>query len=335
LAHRAARLAKAAAAKTFFEVAELFIREMQAKGRDTKTLAQTSVWLLGRSLKGKRAQVNYCAPLHSMLLGDIASADVIRVLDPIWKAGKGETGSRLRGKIEQVLAFGAVRGLAGEGAKDKPNVARWKGNLEFALAAKADVAKVEHHASVPYAELPAFMAELGKRGGVAARALEFAILTAARSGEVRGATAGEFDLKAKTWTVPAERMKAERAHIVPLTDRALAIVAEAIKDAKPEAVAFPGLRGKPMSDMTLAAVLRRMSVDATAHGFRSSFRTWVAEKTNFPGEVAEAALAHISGDKVEAAYQRGTMLEKRRQLMRAWTAYCEGAGAENIVRLSR
>jgi integrase len=341
LAHRAARRAKAAGEKAFFQVAELFIEEMQAKGRDKKTVAQASMWLLGRMPDGRKTKINYCAPLHAMPIGAIASDDVIRVLDPIWRAKKAETGDRLRGKIEQVLAFGAVRGFAGEAGKDKPNVARWKGNLEHALAAKSDVAQVEHFRSRPYADMPAFIAELRKRKGMGAPAVEFQILTTARPGNVRGMRAGEINLEAKTWTIPAAVLKTkttrtgDRPHIVPLSARALELIAPLLEGKAPDALVFPGLRGRPMSDMTLGKVLKSMDVDATVHGFRATFTTWAKECTHFDEKTIEAALSHAEGDKVEAAYMRGDMLAKRRPLMTAWANFVEGVQPDNVVTMPR
>ena len=224
-----------------------------------------------------------------------------------------------------MIDYAVVHGYAGDVDRNRPNPARWKGNLEHALPHKTDVAKVEHHASLPYAKIAAFLADLRQRPGVGSLALELLILTAARSGEVRGATFGEFDLKARVWTVPKERMKAGREHRVPLTGRAVEIVAELAKGAKPDDLVFPGQGGKPMSDMTLTAVLRRMGRgDVTAHGFRSTFRDWCAEATSYPRELGEAALAHAVGDKVEAAYLRGSLFEKRRALMQTWADFCAG-----------
>ena len=200
-------------------------------------------------------------------------------------------------------------------------------------------AKVRHHAAVPYSDLPAFMGELRQTESMGRLALEAAILTAARSGEVRLATWGELDLDAATWTIPGERMKAGREHVVPLSAPAVALF-ERMKahrrDATDAALVFPGLkRGKPLSDMTLTKAMRDMGRTETPHGFRSTFRDWVAEQTTWPADLAEAALAHVVSDKTVAAYQRGSMLEKRRELMTGWADYCEGASGNNVVRLAR
>ncbi|WP_298428371.1 site-specific integrase, partial [Rhodoblastus sp.] len=268
------------------------------------------------------------------IFGDspVAAIDVdqvMKALDPIW-ATKSETASRIRGRIESILDWATVRGY-----RQGDNPARWRGNLDHLLPAKGKVAKVEHFAALPYKETAPFMRDLRAREGNGARALEFAILTAARSGEVRGATWGEVDFAEKLWTLPAGRMKAGREHRSPLSDAALAIL-NAVKpaEAAPDSLIFPGTKsGSALSDMSLTAVLRRMGHDSlTVHGFRSAFRDWCAEETHFPREVAEAALAHVLKDKTEAAYRRGDALAKRRELMAAWAAYCEfpiASGAEN------
>lgn len=195
--------------------------------------------------------------------------------------------------------------------------------------------KVKHHAAVPYATLPAFMAELRAKETLGRLALETAILTAARSGEVRLATWPEIDLVAATWTIPASRMKAGREHVIPLSPQAVALFKrmKAHRRGGTDLILPGAVRGKPLSDMTLTKVLRDMDVDAVPHGFRSTFRDWVAEQTNWPAEIAEAALAHVISDKTVAAYQRGSMLEKRRALMTAWADYCEG-GSGKVVRLA-
>jgi integrase len=243
---------------------------------------------------------------------------VMKVLEPIW-ATKPETASRLRGRIESILDWARVRGYrAGE------NPARWRGHLDHLLPARSKVRTVEHHAALPYKELPSFLAALREQEGIAARALEFTILTAARTGEVIGATWDEIG--DKIWTVPAVRMKASKEHRIPLSGRSLAILEEMQphRHAADSAIVFPGGKtGKPLSNMAFLMLLRRMDRDdLTAHGFRSTFRDWAAERTDFPSETVEMALAHTVGNKVEAAYRRGDLFEKRRKLMEAWTAYC-------------
>lgn len=258
----------------------------------------------------------YAEPvIGSILVRDVTTAHVIKVLEPIWTT-KTETATRVRSRMELVLDFAAARGL-----REGPNPARWRGNLDAALPKPSKLAKVRHHAAVAGDDVGLFMARLRDQTGMGARALEFAILTAARSGEVRGAVWSELNLADSSWTVPAERMKAGREHRVPLSKPALELLRSLPKGASDDWV-FPGLRG-PLSDMSLTAVLRRMNVAATAHGFRSTFRDWCSEHTNHPSEAAEMALAHAVGDKVEAAYRRGDLFEKRVRLMSDWAKFLE------------
>jgi integrase len=246
----------------------------------------------------------------------------MKALEPIWHA-KPETAGRLRGRIEAVLDWATVCGY-----RKGENPARWRGHLDKLLPKKTKVRRVEHHAALPFVGIGAFIADLRLQEGVAARALEFAILTAARTSEVIAARWDEFDLAERLWTVPAERMKAGKDHRVPLSDAALAIV-ELMAEIRRGDHVFPGGRaGRPISNMAMLMLLRRMGrVDLTIHGFRSSFRDWAAERTGFPAEVAEMALAHTVSDKVEAAYRRGDLFQKRRQLMDAWTRFCATASA--------
>lgn len=253
--------------------------------------------------------------LGKLAVKDIELAHVLQVLRPIWKT-KTETASRVRGRIENVLDWARVHGY-----RDGENPARWKGNLDKVLSTPSKAKTVRHHAALPYAEVGAFMAALRGRSGTAALALEFAILTAARSGEVRGATWREIDLSKGEWAIPANRMKAGKEHIVPLPSRALEILRHLPAGGNDEII-FKAPRGGVLSDMSLGAVLKRMGVPATVHGFRSTFRDWAGETTSFPREVIEHALAHKLKDKAEAAYARGTLFEKRRRLMDAWGAYC-------------
>lgn len=252
----------------------------------------------------------------SLLARDVELSHVLQILEPIWKT-KTETAARLRGRIESVLDWAAARGY-----REGLNPARWRGNLDKLLPRPAKVAKVQHHPAVPVSEMGAFMARLHQQAGMGARALEFAILTAARSGEVRGATWAEMDLRLGTWTVPSERMKAGREHRVPLSGAALELL-KALPRVAGSDLVFPSQRGGgQLSDMTLSAVLRRMEVAAVPHGFRSTFRDWVSERTAYPGDMAEMALAHTISNAVEAAYRRGDMFEKRRRLMSDWAAFC-------------
>jgi integrase len=242
---------------------------------------------------------------------------VLKALEQIWTT-KPETASRVRGRIEAVLDWAKVREY-----RDGENPARWRGHLDKLLPARRKVRKVEHHAALPYAELPAFMAALRQRDGTAARALEFAILTAARTGEVIGARWSEIDLQARTWTIPDSRMKAGREHRVPLSDRAIEII-HGLPRESANGFVFAGAREKQaLSNMALLMTLRRMGRDdLTTHGFRSTFRDWAAERTGYPNEVVEMALAHAVSNAVEAAYRRGDLFDKRRHLMADWMAFC-------------
>jgi integrase len=247
------------------------------------------------------------------------------VLKPIWTA-KPETASRLRGRIEKVLDAAKAKGF-----RTTENPARWRGHLDHLLPKPLKLSR-GHHAAMPYEELPAFMGELRQRQVTAALALEFCILTAARSGEVLGCRWSEIDLDKKVWTVPAHRMKAGREHRVPLSGRVVAILRElAEADARP--FVFPGqARNKPLSNMAMDMMLRRMKRDAaTVHGFRSSFRDWAGNVSNFPREIIETALSHVIGDKAEQAYRRSDALEKRRKLMEAWATFCEPRQHRGVV----
>ena len=299
--------------KTFEQVAAAYMAAHEAGWRNDKHRAQ---W--GSTLK------QYAYPVMGKVsVADIDTGHVTTVLQPIWEAIP-ETASRLRGRIEMVLDYAkAMEWRSGD------NPARLRGHIAKLLPARAKIARVQHHSALPWAEIGGFMAELRKREATSARALEFAILTAARSGEVFGARWCEIDRANKQWTVPGERMKAGREHRVPLSPAAMAVLeAMAIvrpkDDDKGEAFVFPGAKaGSPLSGMSMLVLLRRMNRDdITAHGFRSTFRDWVSESTAFAGEIAEAALAHVVGDKVEAAYRRGDLFEKRRKLMEAWAEHC-------------
>lgn len=326
---------------SFQQCAETYIKAHRAGWRNAKHAAQWEATL-----------ATYAEPIIGFLpVQAIDTALVMRVLEqearsetnkpsaPLWTA-KPETASRLRGRIESILDWAKVRGYC-----NGENPARWRGHLDKLLPARAKVRKVEHHAALPYGELPKFITVLRTQEGIAARALEFAILTAARTGEVIGARWGEIDIAKKLWTVPAERMKAGKEHRVPLSEWAVAILEEVEPLARvgegqdsADAFVFPGgKRGRPLSNMVFLMLLRRMErSDLTAHGFRSSFRDWAAERTNFPSEVAKMALAHAVGDKVDAAYRRGDLFERRRRMMAAWETFCttpKEAAEDNIATL--
>jgi integrase len=256
----------------------------------------------------------------------IDTALVMKTLEPIWRT-KTETASRLRGRIEAVLDWATAREF-----RQGDNPARWRGHLDHLLPQRTKVQKVQHHPALPYVEIGAFMGEVRSQEGHAARALEFLILTAGRTGEVIGARCDEIDMVEKTWTVPSNRMKTGKEHRVPLSPAASGLI-EAQRTIAPGEFVFPGGRpGKSLSNMAILKLLERMKRDdLTAHGFRSTFRDWAAEQTNFPREVAEMALAHTIGDKVEAAYRRGDLFEKRRKLMEAWATYCESQPTNEAV----
>jgi integrase len=261
-----------------------------------------------------------CEQIGKTPVASIDTGAVMRVLEPLWQQ-KTETASRLRGRIESVLDYAAARGW-----RTGDNPARWRGHLAKLLPAPRKIAKPEHHAALPWAEIGAFMVDLRDEDNVAARALEFAILTAARNGEALGATWAEIDIQARVWTVPASRMKAGKEHRVPLSDAALRVLEAMapLRDDQAGGWVFPGLRrGKPLAGISPMALLRRMQRDdLTVHGFRSTFRDWAAEATNHPREIAEKALAHTVRDETERAYQRGDLLEKRRRLMEDWARFC-------------
>ena len=258
----------------------------------------------------------YCSAIRSKTVDSIDIEDILAVLRPVWDA-KPETAKRLRGRIEKVLDFAKVKGH-----RSGDNPAAWRGNLDHLLPKPKKLTR-GHHAAMSYTDVPGFITKLRERDAVAALALEFAILTAARSGEVIGAQWSEIDTRAGVWIVPAHRMKMRAEHRVPLAPRVLQILADLRRSATGDYV-FPGARhGAPMSNMALEMLMRRMGIDATVHGFRSAFRDWCGNETHFPREVAEAALAHQVGDDVERAYRRGDALEKRRALMDEWATFIE------------
>lgn len=292
---------------TFAECAALFLAGKRDTFRNDKHKDQWAM-TLGDA---------YCSSIRGMAVSAIATEHVVAVLEPIW-VDKHETASRLRGRIERVLDYARVEGL-----RTGENPARWKGHLEHRLPKPEQKLKRGHHAAMPFADLPAFMAKLRKQTGAGAAALAFTILTAARTGETIGARWDEIDLAAKVWTVPAERMKANRLHRVPLSSAAVGVLS-AMQAVRQSEFVFAGAkRGRPISNMTMAKALSTGGAEAfTVHGMRSAFRDWVHESTNFPGELAEAALAHIVGDETERAYRRGDALAKRRKLMDSWASFC-------------
>ncbi|RYH33636.1 MAG: site-specific integrase [Alcaligenaceae bacterium] len=296
-----------ARALTFDKAAEQFIAAREREWVNPKHRQQ---W--------ENTLATYASPfIGSMNVAEIDQAAMLRVLTPIWH-NRTTTATRLRGRIEQVLDYATVLGhRAGE------NPARWRGHLDKLLARPSKFSRVTHHPAVQLSDAPAVVRKIADTEGSGARALLLQVLTAGRSGEVRGAMWQEFDLDAAVWTIPAARMKAKKEHRVPLSKQAVALI-NAIPRVAGSAYLFPSRSSteKPVSDMTLTAVMRRMNLDAVPHGFRSTFRDWAAECTPYPGDVVEMALAHTIANKVEAAYRRGDMLAKRAPLMQEWADYC-------------
>ena len=310
---RSARQALKATQKTFADCAKAYIEAHSDSWRNAKHRAQ---W--------PSTFETYVYPtMGTVMVGEVTQAHVMAVLLPIWKT-KTQTATRLRGRIEQVLAWATAAGF-----RQGENCARWTGLLDQLLPAPGKVSKPKHHPAVRVDDMPAFIKALRQHDGLSPKALEFVVLTAARSGEVRGATWAEIDLEAAVWTVPKERMKAGKEHRVPLNTQAIKLL-EAMPRIEGTELVFPAPRGGQLSDMALTALTRRMNFRDDAgrvcvpHGFRSSFRDWVFERTDYPRDLAEAALAHALENKVEAAYRRGDALERRRAMMQAWANYCEG-----------
>lgn len=307
---------RTAGVPSFGEMADSVRESLSTGFRNSKHRAQ---W--------KSTLESYAAPLRAMPVDSIATDDVLAILKPIWTE-KAETASRVRGRIEKVLDAARAKGF-----RDGENPARWRGHLDHLLPKQSKLAR-GHHAAMPYEEVAAFIGKLRAKEATAALALEFCILTAARSGEVLGARWSEIDMDKKIWTVPANRMKAGREHRVPLSAPAVLILKELAKTKAGDFVFAGQARGKPLSNMAMEMMLRRMKIEgATVHGFRSSFRDWAGNVTNFPREIVETALAHVIGDKAEQAYRRGDALEKRRKLMDAYANYCEPRTSSNIVSL--
>jgi integrase len=300
-------------AMTFKDCSEGFIAAHKVAWRNEKHAKQWDATL-----------TRYAEPVFgSRSVKDINITLVMQVLDPIWNE-KRETAKRLRGRIEKVLDWATAKGY-----REGENPARWKGLIDRLVPSHNKIAKVKHHAALPYTDLPEFMMALRAQNGIAAAALEFAILTAARTAEVIGATWSEFNLEKRVWTIPENRMKAGRGHRVPLSQPAIGLLRRMEHLRNGDAV-FPSQRkGYHLSNMALLYALKQMGRSGlTAHGFRSTFRDWVAECTETSREVAEMALAHSIASAVEAAYRRGELFEKRRLLMAAWADYCDGSGSE-------
>lgn len=314
-----ARAKAARTVPTFGEFAGEYLKSHRPKFRNDKHAAQWEMTLGD----------GYCRSIRSMPINTIDTEAVLKVLQPIWTKVP-ETAARLRGRIENVLD--AARAL---GIHPGPNPATWRGHLKTLLPARQRLTR-GHHAALAYDDLPAFMADLRERKSTAALALELAILTATRSGEILNAEWREFDLDKATWTIPALRMKAGHEHRIPLTARAVELL-KGIPRLSHNRHVFPGnAKGKPLSSMAMTMQLRRMKRDSiTVHGFRSTFRDWASEQTSFPHETCEHALAHRISDKAEAAYRRGDQFEKRRKLMEAWSAFCEPKYTANVLTLRK
>jgi len=301
---------------TFGAMADTVCEIMSAGFRNEKHKAQWRTTL-----------ATYAAPLRAKPVDTISTDDVLAVLKPIWTE-KPETASRVRGRIEKVLDAAKAKGH-----RTAENPARWRGHLDHLLPKPLKLTR-GHHAAMPYDDVSAFIGELQAREATAALALEFCILTAARSGEVLGLRRSEVDLEKKVWTVPAKRMKAGREHRVPLCTRAATILKELAQAHSGDFIFAGQVRSKPLSNMAMDMMLRRMKREGvTVHGFRSSFRDWAGNVSSFPREVVETALSHVIGDKAEQAYRRSDALDKRRKLMEAWAAYCEPRRSTNIVPL--
>jgi integrase len=304
---------------TFDECRDAYVDSHRAGWRNTKHAKQ---WT--NTLK------TYVTPVFGKLPIQVVDTGLVcKVLERIWTI-KPETASRVRGRIEAILDWAKVRGY-----RSGENPARWRGHLDQVLPARSKVRKIAHHAALPYSEIGDFMVSLREREAVAARALEFTILTAARTGEVLGARRTEIDLASKVWTIPGERMKAGREHRVPLSEQAIALI-ECVPIGHESEYVFPGERRAMLSNMAMDMLLRRMNSDVTVHGFRSTFRDWAADCTNFSNEVCEATLAHAIANKAEAAYRRGDLFEKRRKLMETWGQFCNTSRyAPRVVQLRK
>ena len=297
-------VAAAAKSLTFAKAAEKFIAAHEDSWSNAKHRLQ---WV---STIG-----TYANPIIGQLpVAAIEQRHILQILNPIWRS-KTETASRLRGRIEQVLNWAKVQGL-----RDGPNPARWRDHLDLLLPAPEKVSPVKHLAAVPLAEAKLMWQLICGTGGMGAQALQLQILTAGRSGEARGARWSELDLEGAVWVIPKERMKAKREHRIPLPRQAVELLRKQPRIVGAELV-FPSSRNTPLSDMTLTAVMRRLKRTEVPHGWRSTFRDWVGDCTDYPSELAEIALAHSVGSKVEQAYRRGDMLEKRRPLMQEWADF--------------
>lgn len=348
LASRAVRRAKRAKAATFRDAARAYIETTESRRKNPKHAAQWRMTLLGETPEGEKTEHNYCAAILDLPVGDVDTQAVIGVLRPIWTS-KPETASRLRGRIEAVLGYAALHGLAGDVDPNRPNPARWKDHLQFALPTKGEVRDVKHHAALAYQDVPTFIRKLKTREGLAARCLELGILTAVRTGDLIGSDREErppmrrehVDLEARTWTIP--RTKTGVEHRVPLSRVAVELLNRVFSDYPDDGsgIVFVGdRRGEPLSNGALLRVRDRMVADGlidkgamTTHGFRASFKSWASDQTNFERDVIEACLTHVISDPLEQAYRRSDFYTKRTRLMQAWADFVEGKAGANVLSL--
>ena len=302
---------------TFSECADKYIASHRSSWKGNKHF-----------VKWTNSIAAYCGPVIGKLpVNEIDVGLIMRVLDPIWIT-KMVTARNIRSRIESILDWATVRGY-----REGNNPARWKGNLDHLLAKSSRAKGTKHHAALGYTQMGELMGKLRQQEGISARALEYAVLTACRSGEVRVATWGEVNLKNRVWIIPGERMKMGKEHRVPLSDAAMTVLNQMDQSTT---LIFPGRSGRLLSDMSLTAVLRRMGhSDTTVHGFRSTFRDWASESTAYPRDVAEMALAHSIGDKVEAAYRRGDLFTKRTRMMEDWARFCNQTQSADVAPLRK
>jgi integrase len=324
---KAAAKLEAAKTLTFGAAAKQVVDTHRLSWRNAKHAAQWST-----TFEASTRQPPATAVINDLPVQAIDTALALKVLEPIWRKTP-ETASRVRQRCEKVIDWASARGY-----RQGDNPFRWSGHLQELLPAKTKIAKVRHHAALPYVELPQFMSELRANSFVSARALELTILCATRTSETINAEVSEIDLRERVWTIPANRMKAGREHRVPLSERAVELLESLPREDGNPHLFIGGKKGKPLSNMAMLELMKGMQPGLTVHGFRSTFRDWAAERTNFPREIAEAALAHVLESKTEAAYQRGDLLEKRRKLMQAWADYCASPPATvagNVVSLQK
>jgi integrase len=337
LAGRAVRRQKESSALTFRDAARRCIEASEGKRKNAKSEAQWRMTLLAEQPDGAKAERDYCAAIADLPVGKIETQDVLRVLQPVWRE-RAETAARLRGRIESVIAFAQVHGLAGAVDPARPNPARWKGHLEHVLVGKGELRQVKHLAALEYQAVPDFMAKLRGREGIAARALELTILCATRTGDILSMRRSDVDLEGRMWVIP--RSKNGQEHRIPLSRPAVELLKVALEIGGADFVFEGEKRGKPLSEGAMLAVRNRMIAEGliepgamTVHGFRSAFKSWAGEKTSADHAVVEASLSHTINGALERAYRPSDFLEKRRALMAAWGDFCAGRIAANVISL--